>query len=77
MVLYIFIVQNYTKRKWKESHSTQTPRDSSPTYNEMEDIYFRMSKQEDMIKGNVKINDLVKMEKKMASKEDIKGMARK
>ena len=43
----------------------------------MEDIYFRVSKSEDMIKGNVKINDLVKMEKKMASKEDIKGMDRK
>ena len=30
-----------------------------------------------MIKGNVKIDDLVKLEKKMASKEDLKGMARK
>ena len=43
----------------------------------MEDISLRVSKLEDMIKGNVKIDDLVKLEKKMASKEDLKGMARK
>ena len=30
-----------------------------------------------MIKGNVKIDDLVKLEKKMDIKEDLKGMARK
>ena len=42
----------------------------------MEDISFRVSKLEDAIKGNVKIDDLVKLEKKMASKEDLKGMAR-
>ena len=40
----------------------------------MEDIYFRMSKLEDMIKGNVKIDDFAKLEKKMATKEDLKGM---
>ena len=43
----------------------------------MEDMSFRLSKLEDMIKGNVKIDDLVKLEKKMASKEDLKWMARK
>ena len=43
----------------------------------MEDMYFRVSKLKDMIKENVKIDDLVKLEKKMASKEDLKGMARK
>ena len=43
----------------------------------MEDISFRVSKLEDMIKGNVKIDDLVKLEKNMASKEDFKGMSRK
>ena len=43
----------------------------------MEDIYFRVSKLEDMIKGNVKIDDLVKLEKKMAGKEDLKWMDRK
>ena len=53
------------------------PKDSSPTYDEMEDIYFRVSKLEDMIKGNVKKDDLVKLEIKMASKEDLKGMSRK
>ena len=76
-VLYILIVQNSMKRKWKKSHSTQTPEDSSPTYDEMEDISFRVSKLEDMIKGNVKIDDIVKLENKMASKEDLKGMASK
>ena len=53
------------------------PKDSSPTYDEMEDISFRVSKLEDMIKGNLKIDDLVKLENKMASKEDLKGMTRK
>ena len=43
----------------------------------MEDISFRASKLEDMIKGNVKMDDLVKLENKMSSKEDIKGMASK
>ena len=53
------------------------PYGSSPTYDEMEDISFRVSKLEDMIKGNVKIDDLVKLENKMAIKEDLKGMGRK
>ena len=39
----------------------------------MEDVSFIVSKLEDMIKGNVKIDDLVKLEKNMASKEDLKG----
>ena len=38
----------------------------------MEDISFRVSKLEDMIKGNVKIDDFAKLEKKMATKEDIR-----
>ena len=54
----------------------KAPDDSSPTYNEMEGISFRVSKLEDMIKGNVKMDDLVKLENKMASKEDLKGMTR-
>ena len=41
----------------------------------MEDICFRVSKLEDMIKENVKMDDLVKLENKMASEEDLKGMA--
>ena len=65
----------------KESGNNHTPlkplKVSSPTYDEMEDISFRVSKLEDMIKGNVKRDDLVKLENKMASKEDLKGMARK
>ena len=40
----------------------------------MEDISFRVSKLEDMIKGNIKIDDFAKLEKKMDTKEDIKGM---
>ena len=43
----------------------------------MDDISFRVSKLEYMIKGNVKIDYLVKLENKMDSKEDIKGMDRK
>ena len=65
----------------KGSINNHTPlkptEDLSPTYDEMEDVSFRVSKLEDMIKGNVKMDDLVKLEKKMASKEDLKGMARK
>ena len=40
----------------------------------MEDISFRVSKLENLIKGNVKINALAKLENKMASKEDLKGI---
>ena len=43
----------------------------------MEDISFRVSKLEDMIKGNVKNDDFAKFEKKIATKEDSKGMASK
>ena len=43
----------------------------------MEDISFRVSKLEDMIKGNVKIDEFAKLEKKMATKEDLKGMSSK
>ena len=58
-----------------ESHTPlKPPKDSSPTYEEMEDISFRVSKLEDMIKENVKIDDFAKLEKNMATKEDIKGM---
>ena len=46
-------------------------------YEEMKDNYFRVSKLEDMIKGNVKMDDLVKLENKMASKEDLKEMGSK
>ena len=42
-------VKNHTPLKTLE--------DSSLTYEEMEDISFRLSKLEDMIKGNVKIDD--------------------
>ena len=65
----------------KGSGNNHTPlkptEDSSMTYDEMEDISFRVSKLEDMIKGNVKIDDFSKLEKKMASKEDLKGIASK
>ena len=43
----------------------------------MKDIYFRVSKLEDTIKGNVKIDDFAKLEKEMDIKEDLKGMASK
>ena len=65
----------------KGSGNKHTPlkptKDSSSTYEEMEDIFFKVSKLEDMIKGNVKNYDFAKLEKKMATKEDIKGMASK
>ena len=61
-----------------KNHTPLKPQEeSSLTYNEMEDIYFKVSKLEDMIKGNVKIDDLVKLENKMASKDDIKRMSSK
>ena len=53
------------------------PENSSPPYDGVEDITFRVSKLEDMIKGNVKIYDFPKLEKKMATKDDLKGMAGK
>ena len=37
-------------------------------------MYFRVSKLENMIKGNVKMGDLLKLENKMASKEDIQEL---
>ena len=43
----------------------------------MEEISLRVSNLEDMIKGNVKIDDFAKLEKKMATKEGLKGMASK
>ena len=55
----------------KGSGKNHTPlkrlEDSSPTYAEMEYISFRVSKLEDTIKGNVKIDDFSKLEKKMAA----------
>ena len=53
------------------------PEDSFMTYDEIEDRYFRVSKLEDMIKGNMKIDDLVKLENNMSSKQDIKRMDNK
>ena len=62
------------KGSGKNQTPLKPPEDSSPTYEEMEDISFGVSKLEDMIKGNVKIDDFAKLEKKMATKEDLKGM---
>ena len=56
------------KGSGKNHTPLKPPKDSSSTYDEMEDISFRMSKLEDMIKGNVKMDVLVKLENKMASK---------
>ena len=54
------------KGSGKNHTPLKPPEDSSPKYEEMEDISFRVSKLEDMIKGNVKIDDFSKWEKKMA-----------
>ena len=43
----------------------------------MEYISLRVPKLEDMIKGNMKIDEFAKLEMKMATKQDIKGMASK
>ena len=47
------------------------------TYYEIEYMSFKVSKLEDMINENVKMDDLVKLENNMASKEDLKRMASK
>ena len=74
------------KGSGKDHTPLKPPQDSYLTYDEMEYICFKVSKMEDMIKGNVKMDDLNKLEnkmtseedlKRMASKEDLKGMARK
>ena len=62
---------------WKNHTPLKPIEDSSSAYDEMEDVSFRVSKLEYMIKGNVKMDDFVKLENKMASKEDLKGMASK
>ena len=65
----------------KVSGNNRTPfkplKDLSLTYEEIEDISFRVSKLENMIKGNVKIDDFAKFEKKMDTKEDLKGIPSK
>ena len=65
------------KLSGKNHTPLKPPEDSSPKYKEMEYISFRVSKLEDMIKWNVKIDEFAKLEKKMATKEDLKGMASK
>ena len=65
------------KGSGKNHTPLKPPEDSSLTYKEMEDISFRVSKLEDMIKESVKIDDFAKLEKKIATKEDLKGMASK
>ena len=65
------------KGSGKNNTPLKPPEGSSPTYEEMEDISFRVSKLEDMIKRNVKIDDFSKLEKKMATKEDLKRISSK
>ena len=62
--------------KWSGKNHTplKPPEGSSSTYEEIEDISFRVSKLEDIIKGNVKIDEFAKLEKKTPTKEDIKRM---
>ena len=73
----MILLKNLPKGSGKNHLPLKPPKDSSLTYEEVEDISFRVSKLEDMIKGNVKIDDFAELEKKMATKEDIKGMASK
>ena len=62
------------KGSGKNHTPLKPPEDSSPTYDKIEDISFTVSKLEDINKGNVKMDGLVKLENKMAIKEDLKGM---
>ena len=71
---YIFIFQIAPKGSGNNHTPFKPLEDSYPTYNEMEYISLRVSNLEYMIKGNVKMDDLVKLENKMASKEGIKRM---
>ena len=71
------MLKNPLKGSGKNHTPLKTPEDSFLTYGEMEDVSFRVSKLEDMIKGSVKMDNFVKLENKMSSKEDLKGMARK
>ena len=49
------------KGSGKNNTPLKTLEGSSPTYEEMEDISFRVSKLEDMIKESVKIDDFGKL----------------
>ena len=62
------------KGSGKNNTPLKPPESSSPTYEEMEDISFRVSELEDMIKESVKIDDFAKLEMNMATTEDLKGM---
>ena len=59
---------------WKKSDSTQITRVFTLTHDESEDVSFRVSKSEYMMKEIVKGDELVKLENKMACEEDLKGM---
>ena len=70
-VLYIFIVQKSTEMKWKKSHSTQTTRGFIPDIRTNGRHIFQSVQVGRYDKKNVKMDDLVKLENKMASKEDL------
>ena len=46
------------------------PKDSSLTYDESEDLYFMVSKLEDLIKGYVRMIDLVNLEERTRHMEN-------
>ena len=77
-VWYIYLLFKIPPKGSGKNHTPLKPwEDSSLAYDEMEGISFRVSKLEDMIKGNVKMEDLVKLENKMDGREDLKVMASK
>ena len=74
-VLYIYLLLKIPPKGSGNNHTPLRPLEySSPIYDEKEDMSFRVSKLEDMIKGNVKIDDLVNLENNMSIKEDLKRM---
>ena len=70
-MIFIFLLFKIIPKWTGKNHAPlKPPEDSSLAYDESEDMSFRVSKLENMIKANVKMDDLVKLENNMASKKD-------
>ena len=68
---YLFILLKIPPKGSGKNHTPIKPlEDSSLTYNKSEDISFRVSKLEDMIKGMVSKDDL----KVMTNREDLQEL---
>ena len=68
---YLFILFKITPKGCGKNHTPiKKPKDSSLTYDESEDLYFRVSKLEFMIKGYVKMIDLPNLEENIMGDMD-------